>query len=103
MFYLPNPIRGGIEAFRAEDNAKKPPDFLVIRRSVAFVHWNIFAREVNRYQWSVAQVGAPDVVWGNSPDPRGKVQDFAAANKIIVARRTESGTARGVVFGNAQE
>ncbi len=26
MFYLPNPIRGGIAAFRVEDNAKRPPD-----------------------------------------------------------------------------
>lgn len=103
MFYLPNPIRGGLEAFRAEDDAKKPPDVLVIRRSVAFVHWNIFAREINRYRWSVAPVGAPDVVWGNNPDPMAKVQDPAAANKIIVARRTENGTSRGVVFGNARE
>lgn len=103
MFYLPNPIRGGIEAFRVEDDAKKPPDILVIRRSVAFVHWNIFAREINRYRWSVAPVGAPDVVWGNNPDPMGDAQEFASANRIIVARRTESGTTRGVVFGNAQE
>jgi hypothetical protein len=103
MFYLPNPIRGGIAAFRVEDNAKKLPDFLVMRRSVSFVHWNVFAREVNRYRWSVAPVGAPDVVWGNNPDPMGETQEFAAKDKIIVARRTESGTARGVVFGNVQE
>jgi len=42
MFYLPNPIRGGIAAFRAEDDAKQPPSFLVIRQSVPFVYWPVF-------------------------------------------------------------
>jgi hypothetical protein len=99
MFYLPNPIRGGIAAFRAEDDSRNPPSFLIIRRSVPFVHWNVFAREVNRYRWAVAQVEAPDVIWGNNPDPMGEIQEFTTTNRVIVARRTEEGTSRGVVFG----
>jgi hypothetical protein len=97
MFYLPNPIRGGIAAFRAEDDAKTPPTFLVIRQSVPFVHWPVFQREAGRYQWMEVPVKAPDVLWGNNPDPMAQAQDFATERKIIVARRAtdmESGAAR---------
>ena len=34
MFYLPNPIRGGVAAFRVEDDSKSPPEFVVLRQSV---------------------------------------------------------------------
>jgi dolichyl-phosphate-mannose-protein mannosyltransferase len=102
MFYLPNPIRGGIAAFRAEDDAEKPPSVLVIRKQVPFVHWRVFAREINRYRWAVAPLKAPDVVWGNNPDPRGVFQNFSTTEAIVVARRTEEGTARGVVFGSME-
>jgi hypothetical protein len=37
MFYLPNPIRGGVSAFRVEDDAQTPARFVVLRRSVGFV------------------------------------------------------------------
>jgi len=87
IFYLPNPIRGGIAAFRAEDDAKKPPSFLVIRQTVSFVHWPVFQREVGRYHWIVAPLEAPDVMWGNNPDPMAQTQDFTTERKIIVARR----------------
>jgi len=87
MFYLPNPIRGGIAAFRAEDDAKKPPTFLVLRQSVGFVHWPVFQREIVRYQWSVAPLKAPDIPWGNSPDPMAEAQNFTTEQNIIVARR----------------
>jgi len=87
MFYLPNPIRGGIAAFRAEDDAKNPPSFLVIRQSVPFVHWPVFQREAARYQWIVVPLKAPDIVWGNNPDPMAQAQDSTAERKIIVARR----------------
>lgn len=88
MFYLPNPIRGGIAAFRVEDDAKTPPNVFVMRKSVNFVHWEAFVREVNRYQWTIVPTSAPDVTWGNNPDPIGVAQDYAAKEKIIVARRT---------------
>jgi hypothetical protein len=87
MFYLPNPIRGGIAAFRAEDDAKKPPEFLVIRSSVPFVHWPVFQREADRYHWNEAGLNFPDVVWGNFPDPMGQSQDFHTTRKIFIAQR----------------
>lgn len=68
-FYLPNPIRGGITAFRAEDDAATPPRFVVLRRSVEFVHMPVFEREIARYRWVEAPVKIPDIIWGDNPDP----------------------------------
>jgi hypothetical protein len=94
MFYLPNPIRGGLGAFRVEDDAKSPPSVLVMRHSVAFVHWPVFQREIDRYQWIAVPVNAPDVMWGNNPDPMAEAQDFNTERKIMVARRaTGAGSA----------
>jgi hypothetical protein len=87
MYYLPNPIRGGIAAFRVEDDAKGPPEFLVLRRSVPFVHWPVFEREVNKYKWERIPIGAPDVPWGNNPDPIARIHDPARADELIIARR----------------
>ena len=87
MFYLPNPIRGGMAAFRVEDDAKAPPDFLILRRSVNYVHWPVFTREAARYEWAEVFLPAPDVTWGNNPDPTAEAQDTAKAQTIYVARR----------------
>jgi hypothetical protein len=87
MFYLPNPIRGGMSAFRVEDDAKTPPRFVVLRRSVPFTHWPIFLREVRRYQWAPVPLRAPDVRWGNNPDPRGQEENPAQAPGLYIARR----------------
>ena len=89
MFYLPNPIRGGLAAFRVEDDAKTPPRFLILRRSVGFVHWPVFQREMGRYNWEPVTLKAPDVMWGNNPDPIGQVQDPATAPSLFIARRVE--------------
>jgi len=88
MFYLPNPIRGGVAAFRAEDDAKVRPQFVILRRSVPFLHWPVYLRELGRYQWSeVSSVRAPDIPWGNDPDPVAETRDPAKAATIYVARR----------------
>ncbi|MEZ4654228.1 MAG: hypothetical protein R3E12_11730 [Candidatus Eisenbacteria bacterium] len=42
---------------------------MVVRRSVPFLHWPVFQREIARYQWAPAPVHAPDVPFGNNPDP----------------------------------
>ncbi|HEX3819943.1 MAG TPA: hypothetical protein VHW45_06410 [Candidatus Sulfotelmatobacter sp.] len=91
MFYLPNPIRGGISAFRVEDDATRPPDFLVLRRSVDFVHWPVFNREIQRYNWSPIPIQAPDIVCGNCPDPVERY-DAAHAPAIFFARRIREAT-----------
>ncbi len=89
MFYLPNPIRGGVAAFRVEDDAKSPPEFLILRQSVRFVHWPIFRRELLRYQWQQIPLEAPDVPWGNNPDPMAESQDPDQANSLYIARRVK--------------
>jgi len=87
MYYLPNPIRGGVTAFRAEDDGHTPPAFAVFRRSVPFVHWPVFYREVARYQWDQIPIDGPDVIWGNNPDPDGKIDNLYTAEKLVVGRR----------------
>jgi hypothetical protein len=89
IFYLPNPIRGGIAAFRVEDDAKKPPDVAVLRRSVGFYHIPVFAREMQRYNWSRIQVDIPDRAWGNNPDPMA-VNQPVSLTSIFIARRIVS-------------
>jgi hypothetical protein len=71
MFYLPNPIRGGLSAFRVEDDSKAAPRFAIIRRSWPYAHWSAYLREMGRYQWKQVSVSAPDIPWGNNPDPWG--------------------------------
>ena len=90
MYYLPNPIRGGIATFRVEDDSKTAPRFVVLRRSVDFVHWPVFDREVARYRWERVPLAAPDVMWGNNPDPMGN-DDPRAAPNLYIARRVDSG------------
>jgi hypothetical protein len=92
MFYLPNPVRGGISAFRVEDDSMRPPDFIVLRKSVDFVHWPAFERELGRYQWTPVNLKAPDIVCGICPDPVQRY-DAAHAPPLFVARRK---TAAGV-------
>ena len=92
IFYLPNPIRGGIAAFRVEDDAKKPPDFLVLRRSADFGHWDVYQRETQRYKWNPIPLHAPDIACGNCPDPiaqgfQAEGYDPAHAQSIFIARR----------------
>jgi hypothetical protein len=90
MYYLPNPIRGGIATFRVEDDAKTAPRFVILRRSADFVHWPVFEREMARYKWEVVPLKAPDVQWGNNPDPMGN-DDPGAAPNLYIARRADDG------------
>lgn len=88
MYYLPNPIRGGISTFRVEDDSKTPPKYLILRRSVGFVHWPMFYREVGRYHWVPIPIKAPDVMWGNNPDPMGD-DDPSKAQPLLFAQRVD--------------
>jgi hypothetical protein len=90
MFYLPNPIRGGIAAFRAEDDSRTPPRFAVIRRIVPFVHWPVFEREVFRYKWDPVPLKAPDVIWGNNPDPMGHFLNPDPPTDLMILRRRDN-------------
>jgi len=90
MYYLPNPIRGGIATFRVEDDAKTPPRFVILRHAADFVHWPVFEREMARYKWEVVPLKAPDVQWGNNPDPMGN-DDPRSAPNLYIARRVDNG------------
>jgi hypothetical protein len=89
VFYLPNPIRGGISAFRVEDDSKTPPRFVILRRSVSFTHWPIFLRELQRWKWEPVPLNAPDIVWGNNPDPMAQNGNSAQAPFLYAGRRID--------------
>jgi len=89
MYYLPNRIRGGVASFRAEDDASVPPRYVILRRSVPFVYWPAYKREVERYYWTQVPVKAPDIPWGNNPDPEGHTQDRAAAPDLLFFARAD--------------
>ena len=72
QFYLGNPIRGGVTGFRVE--APAPPRFLVVRQSVSFLHWPVFQREIARHRWVTAPIHAPDIPFGNNPDPEAQAR-----------------------------
>ena len=59
----------GIPTFRVEDRSAPPPRFAVVRRSALFLPWNVYRRELDRWRWTELASGAPDVPFGNSPDP----------------------------------
>ncbi len=87
MFYTGARVRGGVAAFRVEDRHAPPPRFLVLRRSVPFVYWPAFEREAARYAWRLISTGAPDLPFGNFPDPTWFPLP-PARGEVIVAERT---------------
>jgi len=99
MFYTDNPIRGGVPCFRVEDRSAEPR-FLVIRRSVPFLHWSVFKREVGRYgqelspyKWERITLNAPDIPFGNNPEPDSLPLWYFSRNgqappDLILAERT---------------
>ena len=91
MFYTDARVRGGVAAFRVEDRHAPPPRFLVIRFSVPFVHWPVFEREGARYEWRPISTGAPDVPFGNIPDPT--FVPFPSSDiEVLVAERLAPGS-----------
>ncbi|MCK6446272.1 MAG: hypothetical protein L6Q99_07765 [Planctomycetes bacterium] len=65
--YLGVPIRGGIAGFRVED--PRPARFVVLRRSVSWVHWRAYERALQLGRYRQLPLDAPDLPWGNNPDP----------------------------------
>lgn len=65
--YLGVPVRGGIAGFRVE--APEPARFVVLRRSVSWVHWRAYQRALASARYRQLALDAPDVPWGNNPDP----------------------------------
>ena len=62
---------------------------MVARQSVPFVHWQVFQRVADRYRWKTIPTQAPDIMWGNNPDPMGRFADPARAKPLVFAERVE--------------
>jgi hypothetical protein len=93
MFYLDNPIRGGIPCFRVEDDLRCLPRVFVSRKSVGFVHASIYQRARNRYVWVPVPCRAKDVPWGDNPEPEFRMRtggtDGRLAVFLCVRRKTD--------------
>jgi hypothetical protein len=90
VFYLPNPVRGGIGAFRVTDDGKAQPKYAIHRPSVWFVNQPVFEKELTRFHWKpVEDFRAPDIVWGNNPDPDAHKWDPAKPRTLQLFERVE--------------
>jgi hypothetical protein len=90
MYYLPNPVRGGVSAFRVEDDSRSRPRFLVMRPDIDFTDVPAFEREAARYRWQVVKIGATAVLWGNNPDPMGDDSDDPDDEPMTILRRVDN-------------
>ncbi|MFW6124940.1 MAG: hypothetical protein ACOC46_02225 [Pirellulales bacterium] len=72
MFYTGNRVRGGLSCFRLADRGGRAPRFAVLRNKHPLRRFqvNLLNREWLRYDWQHHTVQAPDIRWGNNPDPR---------------------------------
>jgi hypothetical protein len=86
MYYLPNPIRGGVAAFRVRDDAHSLPRFLVFRPDINFVSTDVFQREAIRFHWKLEPVTIPSATWGNNPDPISESQPEGNPPVLIIRR-----------------
>ncbi|MCC6409838.1 MAG: hypothetical protein IT453_21980 [Planctomycetes bacterium] len=66
-FYLDVPVRGGVAGFRVE--AATPARWVVLRRTVGWVHWPAYERALAAARYQRGSLDAPDIPWGNNPDP----------------------------------
>ena len=89
MYYLPNPVRGGVAAFRVEDDSRSRPRFLVMRPDVAFTDEPAFRREEARSRWQTVKIGATAVLWGNNPDPMGDDSEDDDTQPMTILRRVD--------------
>jgi hypothetical protein len=87
MFYLGCKVRGGISCFRVTDGGNAR--FAVYRQSVGFSHSSIYMQELGKSLWTSHIVEAPDIAWGNCPDPRFHHTLLSAGSPpLIVFERT---------------
>ena len=75
--------RHGQPSSRRRRRGRREVTFVV----VPFVHWPVFQREVARYYWVPVPVRAPDIRWGNNPDPEARIQDRKAAGDLQFFQR----------------
>ena len=49
---------------------------------------------IARYFWTPVPVKAPDIRWGNNPDPEGHLQDRDRVSDLLFFQRTDSSAAK---------
>lgn len=69
IFYLGNPIRGGIGCFRLTDTGTVPKYAVLRMSALGITHRAIYERALSKYAWMPHPLDVPDVLWGNNPDP----------------------------------
>ncbi len=101
MFYLDNPIRGGIPCFRVEDPEGTQPRFCVLRHSadhrllegfgyIGFIPPAPYRRVLAEGTWIERELGIKDVKWSNNPDPLGHYSHWlSGAEPIEVFERVD--------------
>ena len=70
-----------------------PARFVVLRRSVTFVHWSTYQRALGLATYHPLAVHAPDVPWGNSPDPFGhfgRIPFERVGDLLVLERESKS-------------
>lgn len=94
MFALDCPVRGGIPAFRVDDPTAPPPRFVVFRRAAAaFTFADAFLDVIGRHEWRVHELLAPDIPWGNNPDPTGHWVRYGQSGQRVLVLERVSGSA----------
>ncbi len=82
MFYLPNRIRGGCACFRVTDAGNVR--FAVFRRSLNFCHYPVYLRKIQESRWHAFITSAPDIPYGNFPDPRFHYAILSAGSQPLM-------------------
>jgi 4-amino-4-deoxy-L-arabinose transferase-like glycosyltransferase len=85
VFHTQARVRGGMGCFRVLE--RTPPRFAVIRRSVGFVVKEAFAAAMKPYVFTEHVLQAPDIPWGNNPDPRFHYTVLESAGELRVFER----------------
>jgi len=77
MFYLGNHVRGGIQCFRLDDLESPPPRYVLIRMRPRICHRSAYDEAFSRLAVRRLPFDAPDIPWGNNPDPSGHYSRWA--------------------------
>ena len=86
MHYLEHPIRGGLPCFRVD--ARPQARFFVLRRSgLQAGQIEAFQRAGNQTRWRPLAFDAPDIPWGNNPDPLFHFSRLESEGSVLIFER----------------
>lgn len=86
MHYLNHPVRGGLPCFRVD--ARPQARFFVLRRSgLQAGQLEAFQRAGEQTRWRPLAFDAPDIPWGNNPDPAFHFSRLEPAGSVMIFER----------------